>query len=677
MLVEDLHWFDPQSEAFLERLIESYPGSRTLVLTNFRPGFSARWMRHSYYRQLPLAALGGTAVGELLGGLLGVDPSLAALPGFVQERTGGNPFFVEEVVRTLLEDGTLEGSPGHFRLTRPLREVRVPASVQAVLAARIDRLPTGQKSILQTGAVIGRTFNPAVLAVVSRSAGAALEDALSALCAAELLQETGQYPLAEFRFWHPLTQEVAYGSLLSKRRRRLHVAVADALTAQEAGRLDELSAVLAWHWERAGRHLDAARWNVRAAGWALRSDLGEARRRWQMAVDLLAKTDQTPEGLALGVRARMRLMQFGARAGIALEESERLFGEARGLAERLDDTRLLTTTMFMSGTPMFMAGAFDAARNRWWLEATSLVDAAGDPALTMLAGFSFGFLSPYTGPLAQGLERVDRALAACAGDVERWIELVGYSPLARLHQFRSCLLAQAGRLGEAEAALQRCLTLARPRAEPETLAWALALSPHLVWLTGKTDDTVALASEAVRIGEDTGNVAALVLALEGLAVAHLTQGRADSAAVACERVLAHAREHRSARFVVARVLAHLARARLAAGEQNAAAAAATDAVQVARQQGGRVVECLALLTRAQVVRAIGGDDDTVTAGLNAALVLVKETGALAYEPFIREEAARLRGDEAGLREALRLFTAIGASGHARRLQAERAPAKPG
>jgi predicted ATPase len=266
MLVEDLHWFDPQSEAFLEQLIESYPGSRTLVLTNFRPEFSARWMRHSYYRQVPLPALGGTAVSELLGGLLGVHPSLAALPGFVQERTDGNPFFVEEVIRALVEDGTLDGGPGRFRLTRPLREVQVPASVQAVLAARIDRLPAGQKSILQTAAVIGRTFNPAVLAVVSRSTGAALEDMLSALCAAELLQETGQDPQGEFRFWHPLTQEVAYGSLLLQRRGRLHVAVAEALAVHEAGRLDELSAVLAWHWERAGRYLEAARWNVRAAG---------------------------------------------------------------------------------------------------------------------------------------------------------------------------------------------------------------------------------------------------------------------------------------------------------------------------------------------------------------------------------------------------------------------------
>jgi len=192
------------------------------------------------------------------------------------------------VIRTLTQDGTLAGSPGHVRLTRPLGEVQVPASVQAVLAARIDRLPPGQKAILQTAAVIGRTFSPAVLAAVSRSADPELEDTLSGLCAAELLQETGQHPQAEFRFWHLLTQEVAYGSLLSRRRGRLHVAVAEALAAHEAGRLDELSAVLAWHWERAGRYLEAARWNVRAAGWALRSDLGEARRRWQTAVDLLA-----------------------------------------------------------------------------------------------------------------------------------------------------------------------------------------------------------------------------------------------------------------------------------------------------------------------------------------------------------------------------------------------------
>ena len=233
LLLEDLHWFDPQSDAFLERLIESFPGSRTLVVTNFRPEFSARWMRHSYYRQLPLAPLGDQAVGELLGGLVGADPSLAPLRGFVLERTGSNPFFVEEVVRALVEDGTLAGRPGHYRLTRPLAHIRVPPTIQATLAARIDRLSAEQKATLQAAAVIGRAFPVPVLAGVTDLTDDVLADALRALCGAELLQETAGGPVGEYRFWHPLTQEVAYDSLLAGRRAQLHTAVAETLANDE------------------------------------------------------------------------------------------------------------------------------------------------------------------------------------------------------------------------------------------------------------------------------------------------------------------------------------------------------------------------------------------------------------------------------------------------------------
>jgi adenylate cyclase len=267
LVVEDLHWFDPHSEIFLERVVESFPGSKTLVVANFRPEFSAGWMRHSYYRQLPLAPLEGKAVGEMLGGLLGVDLSLAPLLGFVQERTGGNPFFLEEMVRALVEDGTLAGSAGSYRLTRPLHEVKVPPSVQAVLAARIDRLPIEHKAILQTAAVIGRTFAEPVLATVTGSAHEALQDALLALCAAELLQRAGKSRVVEFRFWHHLTQEVAYRTLLSDRRARLHAAVAKTLVEHNPDGSDERAAVLAWHWERAGHKREAARWNVRAGTW--------------------------------------------------------------------------------------------------------------------------------------------------------------------------------------------------------------------------------------------------------------------------------------------------------------------------------------------------------------------------------------------------------------------------
>ena len=178
LIFEDLHWFDAQSAVFLERLIENFPGSRTLVVTNFRPEFSASWMRHSYYRQIPLLPLSVEAVAEMLGELLGDDPSLAPLPAYLVERTGGNPFFVEEVVRALAEDGTLDGRPGAYRLSRPLATAGLPASVQSVLAARIDRLSADQKPVLQSAAVIGRTFAEGVLARVVGQGAEVIRDSL-------------------------------------------------------------------------------------------------------------------------------------------------------------------------------------------------------------------------------------------------------------------------------------------------------------------------------------------------------------------------------------------------------------------------------------------------------------------------------------------------------------------
>jgi adenylate cyclase len=669
LVIEDLHWFDPQSEAFLERLIESYPGSRTLVVANFRPEFSARWMRHSYYRQLPLAPLREQGIGELLGGLLGIDLSLAPLVSFILERTSGNPFFVEEVVRDLIEDGTLAGRPGDYRLTRPLHELRVPASVQAVLAARIDRLTADQKAVLQTASVIGRTFDAGLLGQVVGSSKDSLDEALSALCAAELLQETTPAAAEAYRFWHPLTQEVAYGSLLGDRRRGLHGAVAEALMTNAGDRLDELAAVLAWHWQQGGQPLEAARWNMRAGGWALRSDLGEAQRRWRTAVDLLTGVDDSPEALQLGVQARNRLVQFGARTGIAPEESERLFREARAFAERLDDPALVATTVFLSASPMVLIGDWRAARSRY-SEAIRLAEAVGDPELLAAVCMALTVVSIHTGPLTDGLQWTERIQTLCEGNVDHGVSVVGYSILVRTLQFQAWLLSLSGSLTDAEVALRRSLRLARPRAEPDNLAWTLSSFPQLGWLTGSGDDVVAAASEAVAFCEDTGNASSLVLALERLALAELAVGNPAKAIAACERGLAEARRHRSGRFAEASVLAHLARARLVGGDVDEALSNADEAVTLSRTQCARVVECLALVTRAQARRATGRPGEAES-DLASALVLVGETGAVTYEPFIREELGRLHDDEKELTEALRLYRQIGATGHARRLESER------
>ena len=669
ILLEDLHWFDPQSERFLEQLIENFPGSRTLVLTNFRPEFSAAWMRHAYYRQIPLLPLSSSAVAEMLGDLLGDDPTLAPLPDHLTERTGGNPFFVEEVVRALAEDGALEGRPGAYVLVRPLEKSALPASVQSVLAARIDRLSAQHKPVLQSAAVIGRTFAATVLAHAMGRAIEALGEALSVLCSAELLQETQRSPFLEYRFWHPLTQEVAYGTMLAARRARLHAAVAEALIELDSDHLDEQAAVLSWHWEQAGRYDEAARWSHRAAQFAVRSDLAEALRRWRSTLVLLERVEETPANLELRVRVHVHLLRNGAFAGMDPDEAERLEASSRGLAERLGDRRLLALLTFGPGTARMWRGDLNGAL-ALFLDADRLAQESGDRDLRAVTAMAPAGLLVHLGPLAEELAWCDRCLAECAGDPQVGGDMLGFSAMVRALRFRAVALALMGRLDEAATELEQALRQARTRGELDTVCHALAFHPLLMWLRGDGGDALAAAAEAVHLGEETGNVGCLVTALDGLAVALRTTGRPADAVDAGRRALAEARDHRSGLFEEASVLSHLAMAHLAAGDLPRALSSAEEAVAVARARRAGVQECLALLARAQVARLSGRSLKAVGADLDEALQLVGEVGALTYEPFIREELGRLHADDGELREARRLYEAIGATGHARRLEAE-------
>jgi adenylate cyclase len=637
-----------------------------MVLTNFRPEFSAGWMRHSYYRQVPLGPLREDAVEELLVAWLGEDQSLAPLVGLVLQRTGGNPFFVEEIVRALVSDGTLEGTPGAYRLGRSVSDIRVPPTVQATLEARIDRLPAGQKALLQTAAVVGRTFSEAALGAVTGMDAKALGQTLRALATAELLQHSGEPSAREFRFWHPVTQEVAYNTLLSRRRADLHAAVA-AFLADESLNAGERAALIAWHWQRAGQPVEAARWLLEAGTWALRTDLGEAERQWRAAIQLLDGSDETTQSQRLGVGARIRMFQFGARTGVEQQELDRLYAEARSLAERLGDTKLLAWTVAFSGSMKFWSGQLRKGLSRY-VEGLALAERAGDPEMQATVGFAPAVALLYLGPLSDGLANLERALEFCAGDPDRGAGYLGYSPLTRTLEFRARALLLSGRLPEAARDLELCLALARPRAEPDPLCWALSLVARFAWLSGEGNSSAA-AAEAVKIAEETGNAAGLVLALQGTALSEMMAGRPPAAVSACHRALAAARERRSGLFEEASVLAHLAVAQVAAGDPAAAVRAADEAVAVARDQEATVVECLALLSRAQA-RWATGDGANAEVDLAGAIVAVKESGALTYEPFIHEQLGRLRNDEEELRQALGLYRQIGATGHARRLEGE-------
>ena len=637
LLWEDLHWFDAQSVAFFERLILSFPGTRTLVLMNFRPEFSPPWAGHSYYRQLPLSPLDPDAVGRLLVALLGRDVSLSAFAQLITETTAGSPFFVEEVVRSLVEDGTLSGKPGAYQLSRPVVSLGVPPTVQATLAARIDRLGERDKTVLQTAAVIGRLFSEPVVRLASGLPSDEVAASLGRLCRAEFLQEVCEGPLEEYRFWHPLTQEVAYGSLLRERRTALHRAVARAIIETDRDRLDERAALLATHFEKAGDALEAGRWNDRAGDVSLRTDVGESTRRWRAALGHL-RSASTDEGLRIRVKALNRLIRYGARTGMDPDEAGRLYAEATDLAEQLGDAAALASVTFAYATVNFWRGAVRDGLELY-RRAADFADETDDAALRAAyrAGPAFG--SVWTGPVAAALELAEQIEIHCGGVAGFATGVLGYSPLTPGVLARVHALALLGRMEDAWVALKGLIADTRERSEAEFMAWTLSTLPRMARTETQFAEGLDAASEAARSAEAVGNASGLVIALGGVGHAEIGLGRHSDAAEHLERALDEGRLHRTALFEEAKLLIDLARARLGLGEHDGARQSATEAVDVARRQGASVIETLALLTRARVSRATGGRADDVAADLSAALALAQETGATAYEAEIEAERA--------------------------------------
>jgi class 3 adenylate cyclase len=222
LVFEDLHWIDSETQALLSSLVESLPTARLLLLVNYRPEYQHGWGSKTYYTQLRLDPLPPVSAHELLHAILGVDSSLVPLKQPLIARTEGNPFFLEESVRTLVETGVLVGTPGAYRLAQAVLSIQVPATVQAVLAARIDRLPPEEKRLLQTAAVIGMEVPLALVQVIAELPEETLHRCLTHLQAAEFLYETRLFPEHAYTFKHALTHEVAYRSLLQERRRTLH-----------------------------------------------------------------------------------------------------------------------------------------------------------------------------------------------------------------------------------------------------------------------------------------------------------------------------------------------------------------------------------------------------------------------------------------------------------------------
>jgi predicted ATPase len=338
LIVEDLHWIDSETQAVLDLLVESIPASRVMLLVNYRPEYHHGWGAKTYYRQLQIDALSPKSAEQLGRALLGDDPSVQRLIAHLYERTDGNPFFLEECVRSLVDRGLLVGQRGAYRLTAE-PAVEVPSTVQALLSARIGRLPASDQQLLQTAAVIGKDFPLGLLRAIAVEGADDLRQTLRRLVAAELIYETAAFPDPEYTFKHALTYEVAYNGVPPERRRDLHARVVTIIEKLYPDRLSEYVERLSHHayrgecWGKAVTYLRQA-----GAKAAERTAHRDAVGFLDEAVKALEHVPIDPDGLrqAVDLRIEMRNSLY------ALGEYRRTFSrlrEAEELARRLGDAR--------------------------------------------------------------------------------------------------------------------------------------------------------------------------------------------------------------------------------------------------------------------------------------------------------------------------------------------------
>jgi class 3 adenylate cyclase/tetratricopeptide (TPR) repeat protein len=678
---EDLHWLDPASEVFLANQVEAVQGTRSLVVLNFRPEYNAPWMSRSYYRQIALAPLGAEAIEELLAELLGSDPSLDGLAELIRDRTQGNPFFIEELVQSLVEAGSLAGERAGYRLVRPVEDAAVPASVQAVLAARIDRLGPREKAVLQAAAVIGKEFLQTVLERVVELAPGELEDSLRDLVAGEFVYEQELYPEALYAFKHPLTQEVAYGSQLGERRAMVHAAVAGALAEQYPERLDERAALLAQHWEAAGETLEAARWHARAAVWSGTGNPAQALLHWGKVRELANTLPESEEAVALGLTARISSLNYGWRVGISREEAEALFSEAERMASRAGDIGSRALLLSLYGIVRGVGDGDVREYARLAREAIALAEESGDPAFYMAIAtnaYAFFVVSEYR----EGVAICDRAIELADGDVTVAAGISVGCPYAWCHGLKGLLLVDLGELEEAHRLLEQGSKLAREQGDIEGVGWIHTWSAWLAYFQGEPEAALGHSQQALEIAERIGSLQSRAWAWLFLGWGERMRGEWQRAVEALEHSVAIAREHRTAAEGEAWRLALLGESYLGVGDPERARALVEEGLAIARGQGNPGSETYASLALARVLLASAGpaaraEIETIKTALARALELARDRGAKAYEPLVHVELAELArqcGDEEGrereLREAHRLFTEIGASGHAERLLAE-------
>jgi class 3 adenylate cyclase/tetratricopeptide (TPR) repeat protein len=578
LVFEDLHWIDTETQALLDSLVESLPTAQILLLVNYRPEYQHGWGSKTYYTQLRLDPLPPLSADEFLHALLGGDASLKPLTPLLIARTEGNPFFLEESVRTLVETGVLAGERGAYHLGQALQTIQVPATVQAVLAARIDRLPPEAKGLLQTAAVIGHEVPLPLLQAIADMPEEVLHRSLAHLQATEFLYETRLFPECAYTFKHALTHEVAYGGLLQERRRALHARIVEALEALAGAQVAEQVERLAHHALR-GEVWDKALAYCRQAGekTMVRSAHHEAVGYFEQALSALPHLPEQRVTREQAIDLRFALRSALTPSG----DVERILAylrEAEALAAALNDPRRLGRVLCFLSNHFRIMGAYDQAIVAGQ-RALALATAGGEIVLHALANEHLGFAYQEQGDYRRAIDCFGQTVASLEGAQRHERFGYVYLPVVLSRANLAECHAALGTFAEGKALGEEGLRIAEAVAHPASLMLAssrigllflrqgdlyraLPLLERAVGICHEADLSAPFARIAATLGAAYtlgGRVAdavpLLTQAMEqarmdaqvpcrlSLGEAYLLAGHLEEAHALAERTLAHARAH--------------------------------------------------------------------------------------------------------------------------------------
>jgi class 3 adenylate cyclase/tetratricopeptide (TPR) repeat protein len=492
---ENLHWIDAQSQALLDSLVESLPTARILLIVNYRPEYQHKWSSKTYYTQLRLDPLPHDSAEELLRMLLGDDPTLQPLKELLIRRTEGNPLFLEESVRHLVELNVLVGGWGARRLVKAPATIQVPPTVKAILAARIDRLPPEEKRLLQSSAVIGQDVPQALLEAIADQSEDSLRNGLAHLRAAEFLYETKLFPDSEYTFKHALTYEVAYGSLLQETRRALHLRIMATIERVYSERLPEHVESLANHafrgeaWGKAVEYLCQA--STRAVG---RSAHREAVKYLEQALSALQGLPETRETReqAIDVRLALRTSLY------ALGEIRRgldYLREAEHVARQVDDPRRLGLVLAYIGVNTWSTGHALEARD-FAQKALAIADSLGDFPLMVMANFYLGSDNLVLGDYRRAEAALRKTIALLEGRSSERFVMAGF-PAVMGRGWLTWVLADRGEFEDGMRVGHEALQMAEAFGQPFSLARTLNDLGYLHCVKGEPSRAIPLLERAL------------------------------------------------------------------------------------------------------------------------------------------------------------------------------------